>query len=474
MSKRRVLFVEFNQDPFLRGVAEVCSGSLDPVHASKKLLDSSQEYWNLIETPRQAWHDRQAAFVPQSPDTRIMSARDMSLTLDRIFPNGMSQNDRELYLLRLAELVKQKLDDLRPDCAIFQFVPHMPFHIMIERVLTSRGIPVLALCATQLVDRIKVVRLPNSVDEKNFLPSPFPPAMTNDSTERLNTPRLELAQMINRDSERSDRTLLLSGIRDFCRRALEEAKGNARPYNQFSTIQTLQVRKINEFRGISSALSLRRHHDRASSNLPQGKFVVLFLQYTPEQNSDPDSGPFRYPEHAVRTVRELIDHSDHSKTALVVREHPRQLLPKPIQNNLAARRSDLYTRLANLNNVVVCDRRISSDYLLRTASLVVTAAGSSAWLAGAHGTPGLALAGIWHEQCESSPSLAQLVRSGKTIDDLLRLSKHDVIRARQHFLQNDAELWPGVCKSSHLSGDRSQVSRAMAGWLEDLLRVETS
>lgn len=470
MTQRRVLFVEFIQDEFLSEVLVACRTTIEAQHASIKLLSTSQPYWNLTETHRQAWKDRHAAQIQFDYEQRVLGGRDLSLTLDRIFPSGISQSDRELYLSRLAELVEQEIEILMPECAVFQFVPHMPIHILVARSLAARGVPVLALSATQLVNAIKVVRLPNTYEEKNFLTAQV--RLDHQVDGNVPTPRLQAAQSINQQSETTDGRLLLSALTDFTRRTIAERRHGMVPFNQFTTVQGWRRRKINELNGIRSAFTLRRNHGRVCCELPEEKFVALFLQYTPEQNADPDSGPYRYPEYAVKTVRSLLNDCDLASIPLIVREHPRQLLPKPIQNNLSARSPEIYERLSRLDGVALCDRRVSSDLLLRRAALSITAAGSSAWLAGAVGRPGLTLAGSWHEQCASSPSLLRLRQSGRTVADLLNLSEQEVLHARDHFLQNDSELWPGVAKKGHLAANDASVKERMAKWLPDVVHEE--
>lgn len=470
MNQRRVLFVEFAQDQFLSEVLAACRTTIEAKHATIKLLPTSQPYWNLTETHRQAWNDRHAAQILLDDDQGVLDGRDLSLTLDRIFPSGISQSDRELYLSRLAELVEQEIENLMPECAVFQFVPHFPVHIFVARSLAAREVPVLALSATQLVNAIKVVRLPNTFDEKNFIPARV--RLDHRVDGNVPSPRLQVAQSINQQSETTEGRLLLSALTDFARRTVAEIRHDAVPFNQFTAVQGWRRRKINELNGIRSAFTLRRNLDRVSCGLPEEKFVALFLQYTPEQNADPDSGPYRYPEYAVKSVRSLLNDCDLVSIPLIVREHPRQLLPKPIQNNLSARSPDIYERLSRLDGVAVCDRRISSDLLLRRAALSITAAGSSAWLAGAVGRPGLTLAGSWHEQCASSPSLLRLRQSGRTVADLLNLSEREVLHARDHFLQNDSELWPGLAKGVHLAANDASVKDRMAKWLPDVIDEE--
>ena len=116
-------------------------------------------------------------------------------------------------------------------------------------------------------------------------------------------------------------------------------------------------------------------------------------------STDPCAGFFTHPHVLLRQI--LAATGDHEK--VVVKEHPRQFLSYENLPEINFRDAQFLDLIANSDRVVILNREIPNEEIIRRASLVIGSTGSSLWEANTMGIPSLSFAPTWHMECRSSP-----------------------------------------------------------------------
>lgn len=476
---QKILAVNFDTDSFQRAVLRELGNHFDvklwPYYGFKKdrvaLSDSL--------TPLTRIHLEAVRHIPEGPNLRSPiwpdgfrpeDSRAVELCCDRVFPAPLSRGDQTIYLSRLSEGVEKELEGIDPICVLFPATPHVPWDLVAALKLADRGIPVFAIRATQITNRVIVSRLPFEFVSGSFEQRPDNLDIPTIDLEEIygDSPRLKVAKSLNRDSSPSPkhfilvqpmrlvRSVLVSTWRVFwdqVNRNLSRSDrkpGDARAQRDEHYWNFLTGRDFLRLRvkSLSHMYSMMREMSRASSGV-EGEYVYFSLHYQPEQNTDPESSIYRFQSGAVAELRKVLDEQGLKNLRIVVKDHPRQFGGAGDVRSRNFRVRGFYETIASMENTSVVGPNVASSSLIDGAQLVVTANGSAAWEAVRAGKPSLTLVSTWHSDCRASPSLARLQESGRSISDLIAMSPEDVKASMAAFLETERITIPGAFKGQH-------------------------
>lgn len=186
---------------------------------------------------------------------------------------------------------------------------------------------------------------------------------------------------------------------------------------------------------------------------PPTNFIYFPLHYQPERTTVPEAGIWRNQLLLARMLSSICEKYE-EQMYLVIKEHPRQPNGDPRQTLMRA--PDFYQRLSELPHTILVDTFSDSDVLLRSARVVVTPNGTSAWEAVRFGTPSLTMAVTWHSTCSASPAVQSSEDLEPTLNRLLRMTRSDVEQAYNDFAESPSFMFPGVFSEQHLPEGMSE------------------
>jgi len=499
--RSEILLVNFNSDDFQMAVAKKISESFNTVQWSHY---ESKENRSLAPSPFQPLvrlHLEAIRGIPMGPDLGIgvwpfglphEQVRAAELCCDRVFPSPLSRADAVAYLSLLWKGIKDELDDSSFGRVLFAHTPHSPWDVLLSLNLAQKGIPSFAIRGTQLTNRAVVARIPF-----DYLSGKFenrgrddPSSRVSVDTIMIDSPRLAFAKALN---EQANFSLTRFSLSQPIRLMHSVAKAAWRSWRKEATKTGQEKREVGRdtvssrdshywsfvsrsrfiwLRLLSVAHGFQLSREAAGcARDPKGKFVYFPLHYQPEQNTDPESGHFRFQVASVRELRRILDEGGLSELEIVVKEHPRQTLDSSDVRLRNVRPLGFYKAITDISGVVLSRPSISSTWLIENSELVVTTNGSGAWEAVRIGKPAMTLATTWHSGCAAAPSLSNLQSEGRSISDLLKMGADEVKSSVEAFLRTETITIPGAAK--RLFADLSlnpQLADEMAESIVSLVR----
>lgn len=474
--RSEILLVNFNSDDFQMAVAKKISENFSAVQWSHY---ESKENRSLAPSPFQPLvrlHLEAVRGIPKGPNLGVgvwpfglpqEQVRAAELCCDRVFPSPLCRADAVAYLSLLWAGIKDEIDDSSFGRVLFAHTPHVPWDALLSLNFAQKGIPSFAIRGTQLTNRAVVARLPF-----DYLSGTFEKRGRDDPSSRvsvdtilIDTPRLAFAKALNEQASTSVmrfslfqpirlmRSLAKSAWRSSRKEAIKGGQEKrkvgrntvpGRDFHYWSFIGRstfIWLRLLSVVHGFQ----LSREAAGCASD-PKGKFVYFPLHYQPEQNTDPESGHFRFQVAAVRELRRILDENGLSELEIVVKEHPRQTLDSSDVRLRNVRPLGFYKAITDIPRVVLSRPSISSSWLIEKSELVVTTSGSGAWEAVRIGKPAMTLATTWHSGCAAAPSLSTLRSEGRSISDLLKMGTEEVRSSVEAFVQTETITIPGVPK----------------------------
>ena len=435
-------------------------------------------------------------------DLASEQVRSVQLLCDRVFPSPLSQGELVSYLSRLSAGIDEQLDGLSFRCALFPATPHVPWDLLAAFKLVNRGVPVLAIRATQLTNRVVVARLPFNYFSGTFEPraigsSPMDSKDVGSVLEsvRADSPRLLIAKEINKRATPSSGRFLLVQSLNLVRSVAEQVGRRGRVFLKYVERNVYRLQRFGVLGGsgernreehywnfiggykfvwlrclsIVHGYRLLRELARFSGR-PAGPFVYFSLHYQPEQNTDPEAWDYRFQVSAVSELRRRLDDEGLDDLEIVVKEHPRQFSGGGDLRLKNVRPLGFYESLASIPRTTVVNPSIDSGALISDAELVVSANGSATWEAARQGKPALTLVSTWHSLCFAAPSIASLTATGRGIRDLIRLTPDEVHASVSSFLEAETITIPGAFKGPHADLSRNpQLVEDMARCLAPII-----
>ena len=491
-----LLAVNLDTDEFQRAL-ELRLGEIYEVHHWPYYQNKAGRAWKFNSLrPLTALHLDAVREMRRGPDLDCdrwpgdLSAeqvRSVQLLCDRVFPTPLNQGELVSYLSRLSAGIDGQLDGVSFRCALFPATPHVPWDLLAAFKLVNRGIPVLAIRATQLTNRVVVARLPFDYVFGEFETRVVGPSLTESNdvgsvleSFRADSPRLVIAKEINKRATPSSGRFLSVQSLNMIRSVAEvvgrrgrvvlkffaqklgppwrfgmrnwraERNREEHYWNFISSYRFVWLRCLSIVHGYRLLRELARFSGR-----PAGRFVYFSLHYQPEQNTDPEASDFRFQVSAVSELRRRLDDEGLEDLGIVVKEHPRQFSGGGDVRLRNFRPLGFYESLASIPGTTVVDPSIDSGVLISDAELVVSANGSATWEAARQGKPALTLVSTWHSLCSAAPSIASLTATGRGIRDLINLSPDEVFSSVISFLETETITIPGAFKGPHADLSRN-------------------
>lgn len=465
-----LLLIDFQSDQFRRMVYDALSqvhtvSCFESYETSEPLPVFDRDA--LVHLHRRAWAERSSPELrgTGTPASSLDAWTEQSwrLTLDRVFLRPISESDASLYTARLIELLDRRLGEMHPDAAVFHVTPHLPWTLLLQNLLVQRNVPTFAPRATQFNEILVLQRLPVTPYSNCFVAMPD----LEQARERFASAPNDLSKS-NRLKAAIEKN---SGSFNFPASttalfALRRSTSTVFRSLHKSTEERERLRKFNiafahytrselfflKVQSVLLTLSRLRRLKKVSKTPPVGPYVLLMLQYLPEQNSDPESGVWRFPEVLIKHLRSLLHDEGLGSVPIVVREHPRQVNPMSSDiRTVNARSREIYERIAELRGVQWSKPGVAEGDLISSADLVVSANGTGPWIAANRGVPGLTMANTWYSECPACPSIYTLHKSGRTLTDLLAMSEIEVRQAADQLVESNPYFFNGSTGKQALS-----------------------
>ena len=437
----------------------------------------------LNEVHLRAWRERyqvdfDALSVGQAPNPYRQS---VDLLCDRVFVEPISSNDRILYLARLEALLKAEAQKVTPGVAVFSSTPHFPWELLCAKVLLENGHRVYSFRPTHVDGRILVQEHLLSSGLMRFVSRDE--LNENSSEQKLvlddrlfadsGAPISTLNQISQHDLASLDslRSLACRASEFLFRKILRKLPAGARPNggatagNYFGFYSAGKRRFFQVKRVVLARQNIGVLRALAPRQLPSD-YVLFMLHFQPERTTDPESGLARFQASALVELRKKMDDEGLESLAIVVKEHPRQILRWDLgERTLLARSADFYEAIAGLHNCYLVGPKVGSESLIRRARLVVTPNGTAAWEALLNGRPGITFAETWHSTCAASPSWDALTRGDVSLRELLSMDREAVVGSVKRFAEVERTTHAGVMDERYVKADALADLQAETGRL---------
>jgi hypothetical protein len=162
-------------------------------------------------------------------------------------------------------------------------------------------------------------------------------------------------------------------------------------------------------------------------------YVYFALHFQPERSTQPEGGIFEDQLLAIVALSNFIPLG----WKIFVKEHPRQFdFWPPDLRRLHSNRSELYSKLGKLKNVVMMPIELDSEILIKNSEVCSTISGSVGWQAINQGKPSIVFSNCWYSECNSCENVSGIDNIKEVIIRLASKSKSKILNDRVKFLKN--------------------------------------
>tara|TARA_B110000263_G_C15288226_1_gene501958 strand:- start:308 stop:1801 length:1494 start_codon:yes stop_codon:yes gene_type:complete len=160
--------------------------------------------------------------------------------------------------------------------------------------------------------------------------------------------------------------------------------------------------------------------------------IVYFpLHFQPERSSDPEAGNYSQQILVIKLLLNLLP----EEWKILVKEHPRQNSAGfPNFRRFHYRNISEYDEMFSSPRVVPISVLVPSELVIKHARLTASCTGSIIWEGMLKGKPSISFGSHWHNTCESSPHINDILNGKVSLNALLKKTKTKVKEDVQSFL----------------------------------------
>jgi hypothetical protein len=230
-------------------------------------------------------------------------------------------------------------------------------------------------------------------------------------------------------------------------------------YLKFFYKRFLQQRKLLQF---------WESHSNPLDNFKDKHSVYFPLHFQPERSTDPESGSYTQQIMVVKLLLSLLP----NEWVILVKEHPRQnSTGYPNFRRFHFRSISEYKELFSLKRVVPISMNVSSDSIIPNVNLTASCTGSIIWEGMLKGKPSISFGNHWHNSCNSSPHINDILTGKVSLEDLLKKTKDDVKKDLEGFITNNQHSFVNSSNSSQFASKSNQKRKLLIKNLKDAIVI---
>ncbi len=369
-------------------------------------------------------------------------------SLDRIYLNPLSQRDTEKYFLSLLNFYKKLFLDYNKtiNLVLFHATPHFPQDIVLFFFAKFYKIKTLIIRKTLIEDCIvfdQDFRLGHSniidfkfKDFNSFSNKKIALKIVKKESSWLNYSKTYIGSNLKKNSL-NEISKLFFQVKQILRNII---------FNK--TFWYFKISRINYLNFLIkhyiSYYKQKKIYNKYFVITKLRKPYVLFnLHYQPERSTDPEADIFTNQIEILKILNLAVP----KNLNIYLKEHPRQGMYFTDLRQTHFRKVDELLEFKKFSRIKLLKKNLPSRKLIKDASLVVSATGTSLWEACLEGIPSISFGMTWHSKCRSTPCVSNLYQTKKTISILLQKKKVDVYNDISEFLKNNKGCF---LKSSNL------------------------